>query len=204
MIVFIPSIEFSFVPSPQSSAISLTSLSHHSSLSLQVTLDTLTKHLNKTPLDQLNLTTLIMPAGGFPAYPSRMFSSTLKHNQQSLTSKYTGFPNDMPPTLFHPASPKIKSAKSSASIMENDSSSIATTSTFSSKVGLIKDSVKSKFPISYKDYRARKDAAANSTVTSSEKESKSKPKPRPETKSRKLPDYKGEQISGSISMEEEC
>jgi hypothetical protein len=49
---------------------------------------------------------------------------------------------------------------------------MASTSTFSSTVSQLKDSVKSKLPISYKEYRARKDAVARSTVTTTE----SKPK----------------------------
>ncbi len=96
---------------------------------------------------------------GFSAFPhSSKFLNSYPSCQ--LTSPLA-FPNDMPPTLFHPASPKIKPAKPAKDV---ETSSIATTSTFSSTVGLIKNSVKSKLPISYKEYRARKDAEKASTV----------------------------------------
>lgn len=55
-------------------------------------------------------------------------------------------------------------------------------------MGLLKDSVKSKLPFSYKEYRARKDAAAQSAATPEKQESKPK-----ERKAQKpLPDYAGE------------
>lgn len=76
---------------------------------------------------------------------------------------------------------------------DTDTASVATTSTFSSKIVLLKDSVKSKIPASYKQYQARKEAAAQSTVTPKEqKPSRSLP---PDTKTRKSipkPDYEGE------------
>ncbi|TVY93663.1 hypothetical protein LAWI1_G000608 [Lachnellula willkommii] len=59
------------------------------------------------------------------------------------------FPNEKPPTLFSPASPKDKSNKS-ANVMD-DGASTMTTSSFSSTVGLIK----SKLP-SYKDRKEPK------------------------------------------------
>ncbi|TVY54239.1 hypothetical protein LCER1_G002298 [Lachnellula cervina] len=59
------------------------------------------------------------------------------------------FPNEKPPTLFSPASPKDKASKS-AKVMD-DGASTMTTSSFSSTVGLIK----SKLP-SYKDHKERK------------------------------------------------
>ncbi|KAH9204459.1 hypothetical protein DL95DRAFT_398506 [Leptodontidium sp. 2 PMI_412] len=86
---------------------------------------------------------------GFPAFPK------------------STFPNDKPPTLFHPASPKMKPVRQP--VEDVDNASIATTSTFSSKIGLLKDNVKSKIPASYRDYRSRKDrkeAAARSAVVS--------------------------------------
>lgn len=101
----------------------------------------------------------------------------------------TAFPNDKPPTLFHPASPKMKPVRQP--VEDVDNASIATTSTFSSKIGLLKDNVKSKIPASYRDYRSRKDrkeAAARSAVVS--KDEKKLP---PDNKTRKsLPDYDGE------------
>lgn len=54
---------------------------------------------------------------------------------------------------MHPASPNSKPAKPAK---DYDNMSIASTSTFSSTVGLIK----SKLPISYKDYKARKESEA--------------------------------------------
>jgi hypothetical protein len=88
----------------------------------------------------------------------------------------------MPPTWFHPASPKIKPTKPAKDV---ESASMASTSTFASTVGLIKDSVKRKLPVSYKEYRARKDAAATSTVVTEKVEQ--------ETRESK-PEYNGEQI----------
>jgi len=93
---------------------------------------------------------------GFPAY------------------RQSHFPNDQPPSLFHPASPKVKPAMPSTTMKESDTTSIASTSTFASTMGLLKDSVKSKLPLSYKEYRARKDAAAQSAVTSEKQEPKLK------------------------------
>lgn len=56
---------------------------------------------------------------------------------------------------------------------------MASTSTFASTVGLIKDSVKRKLPISYKEYWARKDAAATSNVVT-EKEGQKTRESKPE------------------------
>jgi len=84
------------------------------------------------------------------------------------------FPQDLPPTLFHPASPKMKASNPSKEV---DAASIASTSTFSSTVSLLKTKAKRTLPVSYKEYRARKDAedaAASSTVYSSEKPKSSK------------------------------
>ncbi|KAG4443778.1 hypothetical protein IFR05_000769 [Cadophora sp. M221] len=104
------------------------------------------------------------------------------------------FPNDEPPTLFHPASPKMKPAKQSSE--DADNASIATTSTFSSKIGLLKDNVKSKIPASYRDYRSRKEAAARSSVVS--KDVKKLP---PDNKTRKsLPDYEARQRTAEAYM----
>ncbi|PVH85969.1 hypothetical protein DL98DRAFT_511052 [Cadophora sp. DSE1049] len=85
---------------------------------------------------------------GFPAFPK------------------STFPNDEPPTLFHPASPKMKLVKQTMD--DVDKASISTTSTFSSKIGLLKDNVKSKIPAPFKAYRNRKEAAAHSVVVSKE------------------------------------
>ncbi|KAK0102880.1 hypothetical protein ONS95_000924 [Cadophora gregata] len=83
----------------------------------------------------------------------------------SVSPKST-FPDEEPPTLFHPASPRMKPVKQP--LDDGDRASISTSSTFSSKIGLLKDTVKSKIPSPYKDYRSRKEAAARSTVTSRE------------------------------------
>ncbi|KUJ10322.1 uncharacterized protein LY89DRAFT_689603 [Mollisia scopiformis] len=98
---------------------------------------------------------------GFPAFPQGQF------------------PNDLPPTWFHPASPKIRPAKPAKEV---DTASIASTSTFSSTVSLLKDKAKRTLPISYKDYRARKDsqeAASGTTVYSEKQSSKSTKKSLP-------------------------
>lgn len=100
---------------------------------------------------------------GFPAFPQGRF------------------PDDLPPTWFHPASPRIKPAKPAKDV---ETSSIATTSTFSSTVGLIKNSVKSKLPISYKEHRTRKEFKAASTDVK-EKEVKKEKKPLPDYNARK-------------------
>ncbi|KAE8450536.1 hypothetical protein EG329_006267 [Mollisiaceae sp. DMI_Dod_QoI] len=87
------------------------------------------------------------------------------------------FPQDRPPTLFHPASPRIRPTKPAKEV---DAASIASTSTFSSTVSLLKDKAKRTLPNSYKDYRARKDAepAATATNVTSEKEPKKKSLPK--------------------------
>ncbi|KAH8804806.1 hypothetical protein F5884DRAFT_859419 [Xylogone sp. PMI_703] len=63
------------------------------------------------------------------------------------------FPNDKPPTLFHPASPKLKPVNSSkttsktasgTSTKDIDTASLASTSTFSSTVGLLKSKLHHK------------------------------------------------------------
>jgi len=67
--------------------------------------------------------------------------------------------------------------KASNPAKEVDAASIASTSTFSSTVSLLKTKAKRTLPVSYKEYRARKDAedaAASSTVYSSEKPKSSK------------------------------
>ncbi|CZS92274.1 uncharacterized protein RAG0_02730 [Rhynchosporium agropyri] len=74
------------------------------------------------------------------------------------------FSYDKSPTLFHPASSKMEPAK--PPVVDSDNSSIATTSTFSSKVELLKESVKSKIPATYRDFRSRKKSAAGSVVAS--------------------------------------
>ncbi|CZT43882.1 uncharacterized protein RSE6_03985 [Rhynchosporium secalis] len=74
------------------------------------------------------------------------------------------FSYDKSPTLFHPASSKMEPAK--PPVVDSDNSSIATTSTFSSKVELLKESVKSKIPATYRDFRSRKESAAGSVVAS--------------------------------------
>ncbi|KAF8863187.1 hypothetical protein BDZ45DRAFT_136266 [Acephala macrosclerotiorum] len=97
---------------------------------------------------------------GFPAFPQGRF------------------PQDQPPTWFHPASPKMKPTKPAKDV---DAASMASTSTFSSTVSLLKDKAKRTLPVSYKDYRARKDAeeAAAGTTVFSEKEPKQKRKSLP-------------------------
>ena len=78
----------------------------------------------------------------------------------------------MPPTWFHPASPKQKPVKPSKDV---DTCSINTQSTFSSTVSLLK----SKLPFSYKDYKARKEAEALEQKSLPDKERK------PEKKSKR-------------------
>jgi len=112
---------------------------------------------------------------GFPAFPK------------------STFPNDEPPTLFHPASPKMKPIEQQGEGMDN--ASIATTSTFSSKIGLLKDNVK-RIPASYRGYRSRKEAAARTAVVCKEK--KELPA---DTKTRKsLPDYEARQRTAEAYM----
>ncbi|KAL2061703.1 hypothetical protein VTL71DRAFT_7081 [Oculimacula yallundae] len=104
------------------------------------------------------------------------------------------FPNDEPPTLFHPASPKMKPVK--LPVDDSDNASVATASTFSSKVDLLKESVKSKIPASYRKYRDQKESAARSFVVS--REEKRLP---PDTKTRKsLPDYESRQRTAEAYM----
>ncbi|PSS25680.1 hypothetical protein M430DRAFT_64204 [Amorphotheca resinae ATCC 22711] len=67
---------------------------------------------------------------GFPAFPQ------------------SRFPNDKPPTLFHPASPKLKASKPitpSKSMKDPETLSTTSTSTFSSTVSLLRKSVKPIF-----------------------------------------------------------
>ena len=93
---------------------------------------------------------------------------------KAIPNKLPGFPQDLPPTLFHPASPKMKPTKPAKEV---DTASIASTSTFSSTVSLLKTKAKRTLPISYKDHRARKDAeeaAASSTVYSEVEKKNSK------------------------------
>lgn len=59
------------------------------------------------------------------------------------------YPNEKPPSWFHPASPKIKAVKPEKN---EETASMASTSTFASTVGLLKDSVKNKF--FHKEHRA--------------------------------------------------
>jgi hypothetical protein len=94
------------------------------------------------------------------------------------------YPNEKPPSWFHPASPKTKAAKPAKDM---DAASVASTSTFSSKVGLIKDSVKRKLPVSSKEYRAQKDAEAASNVVKEKELVKTR-------ESKRLPEYNGELI----------
>jgi hypothetical protein len=61
---------------------------------------------------------------------------------------------------------------------------MASTSTFASTVGLIKDSVKRKLPVSYKEHRARKDAPTASDVVTEKEVKKAR-------ESRQLPEYNG-------------
>ncbi|TVY37781.1 hypothetical protein LSUB1_G002761 [Lachnellula subtilissima] len=77
------------------------------------------------------------------------------------------FPDDKPPTLFSPASPKNKSSKS-AKVMD-DGASTMTTSSFSSTVGLIK----SKLP-SYKDRKDRKSSESENKVLKDSKSPKAR------------------------------
>lgn len=59
------------------------------------------------------------------------------------------FPDDLPPTIFSPASPKVKAVEATKA-KDIDAESMASQATFSSTVSLLKNSMKSKF--------ARKDA----------------------------------------------
>ncbi|KAG0649084.1 hypothetical protein D0Z07_4216 [Hyphodiscus hymeniophilus] len=72
------------------------------------------------------------------------------------------FPNDQPPSLFHPASPKFKAAQH---VKDADAASMASTSTFASTVSLLKENVKAKFLP--KDKNARKGSAASEEKTAS-------------------------------------
>ncbi|KAE9363530.1 hypothetical protein N431DRAFT_448123 [Stipitochalara longipes BDJ] len=76
------------------------------------------------------------------------------------------YPNEKPPTWFHPASPKNKPVQP---IKDVDTASMASTSTLASTVGLLKDSVKSKLPFSHRERQGRKDTKA-ATTTLNEKE----------------------------------
>jgi len=97
------------------------------------------------------------------------------------------YPDEQPPTWFHPASPKVKPAKPSKEVKDMDNASLASTSTFSSTFGLLKNSLKPHLPSSYKEYRSRKNAAAQSTVSYPEKKDGESSKDVKEKK--KLPDY---------------
>ena len=99
---------------------------------------------------------------GFPAFPKNSMSTHESLTRSPDSNTEAAFPNDEPPTLFHPASPKMKPLK--RPIDDVDKASISTTSTFSSKIGLLKDNVKSRIPAPYKAYRNRKEAAAHSKV----------------------------------------
>ena len=101
---------------------------------------------------------------GFPAFPKNSMSTPESMTRSLDSNTEAAFPNDEPPTLFHPASPKMKLLK--RPVDDVDKASISTTSTFSSKIGLLKDNVKSKIPTPYKTYRNRKQAAAHSEVVS--------------------------------------
>ncbi|KAE9364789.1 hypothetical protein N431DRAFT_474361 [Stipitochalara longipes BDJ] len=62
---------------------------------------------------------------------------------------------------FHPASPKTKPTQL---VKEVDAVSMASKSTLSSMVGLIKDPVKKKLPFSHREQRSRKDTKAATTA----------------------------------------
>jgi hypothetical protein len=94
----------------------------------------------------------------------------------------TGFPYDEPPTLFHPASPKIKPAKPAKQVKDVDTASMASTSTFASTVSLLKDNVKAKFLS--KD-KAVKNAAAATTVVYEQGGEKKTSSPKPKEPSAK-------------------
>ena len=87
----------------------------------------------------------------------------------------------MPPTWLHPASLKIKPTKPEK---DAEAASMASTATFSSRVGLIKDSVKRRLPTSYKEYRARRDAETAAALVKEKEVKKSR-------ESRPRPDYNG-------------
>jgi hypothetical protein len=90
------------------------------------------------------------------------------------SNKKTGFPYDQPPTLFHPASPKVKPAKLNKDV---DAASMTSTSTFASTVSLLKDNVKAKFHS--KDHATKKAAAASTVMYEQDGEKKaSSPKPK--------------------------
>ncbi|PMD47420.1 hypothetical protein L207DRAFT_560923 [Hyaloscypha variabilis F] len=91
------------------------------------------------------------------------------------------YPNEKPPTWFHPASPKNKPAQPAKDV---DTVSMASTSTLASTVGLIKDSVKSKLPFSHRENRSRKETkAAIPAVTEKEVQKTREPE--------QLPQYNG-------------
>ena len=73
------------------------------------------------------------------------------------------FPGEQPPTWFHPASPKDKSAQASQRVKDLDSASMVSKSTFSSTISLLKENVKSKLP--------SKSHKSHTTSTVSEKKS---------------------------------
>lgn len=96
---------------------------------------------------------------GFPAFPQSctFLLSFFIATFQNLTT--TGFPNDQPPTLFHPASPKIKAAKP-----VDDGASMMSTSTFASTVSLLKEKVHAKF--SSKDKKQERTSSPKSNEPS--------------------------------------
>ncbi|KAF4637280.1 hypothetical protein G7Y89_g802 [Cudoniella acicularis] len=106
--------------------------------------------------------------GGLSSFPQGRESPKQKPSMKSQSLTETpGFPQDMPPTLFHPSSPKVKATEPSKTEKDMDAASVASTSTFSSTVSLLKGSIKSKLPISYKAHKAQKElkeAAARSTA----------------------------------------
>jgi hypothetical protein len=106
-------------------------------------------------------TSSIKMTGGLPSYQqSRTYSGSLFKKAELLPRP--GFPNEKPPTLFSPASPKVKATKPAKDV---DAASMMSTSTFSSTVGLIKSKIQ--------DHKAHKET---------KKEKKPLPK---DTKSRK-------------------
>jgi hypothetical protein len=81
-----------------------------------------------------------------PPHPKKKNQKRI--HPSSLTPTPQGFPNDKPPTLFHPASPKLKASKPitpSKSMKDPETLSTTSTSTFSSTVSLLRNSVKPIF-----------------------------------------------------------
>jgi len=69
------------------------------------------------------------------------------------------FPKDAPPSLFHPASPRVKPTPQPKMSEKSDAASMMSTSTFSSSVSLLKEKAKTKLS-SKKDTKSSKSSKA--------------------------------------------